>query len=86
MAHTAEHYAAVLSFAERRDFELIVRSAKDCGWLDDDSMLTAIPEDQHVTITSITHQQKYSHEYEWNSRWLYQFLHDLAHGKWKTLQ
>jgi len=77
-------YNRALSTAEQRDFELIVRSAKDSGWLEDDCTLTVEPIEHHVTIVSTIGKYSNRRDYEWTSRWLYQFLADLAHGKWKS--
>lgn len=75
-----------LSIAEQRDLELIIQSARDSGWLDEECSISVVPMDHRLAITSTAGGQVHTQVYEWNSRWLYQFLHDLAHGQWKTLQ
>lgn len=82
--YATQPLSAALSTAEQRDFELIVRSARDAGWLDDACSINAVPLECRVLITCVAGDQVRTQAYDWNSRWPYQFLHDLAHGQWRS--
>jgi len=72
-----------LSSVEQRDFQLIVDSAKQNGWIDSAGEVTAEIFDDCVMITMEVTDRKATLAYEHNERWLYRFLVDLAHGAWK---
>jgi hypothetical protein len=83
--YATRNVLVTLDAAEQHDFELIVRSAKASAWLDDSCIVTAARMEFEVIIIFAIGRHTQTHVYEWNSRWLYRFLCDLAHGHWKEL-
>ena len=73
-----------LSPIEQRDFQLIIDSAMQSGWIDPSRRVTADIFDDCVVITMEADDRKATLAYEHNERWLYRFLVDLAHGAWKS--
>lgn len=65
---------------EQRDFDLIVRSAKECGWLDETSHVAAVVMGDEIMITFTFGTQVVPWMYEHTTRWLYHLLRDLAQG------
>ena len=74
-----------LTAAEKRQFALIVHSAKGAGWIDPDEELVAARSSQEVVVSASgagARTKRYANQ----ERWLLDLLHDLAHGDWRDVR
>ena len=73
-----------LTVVEKRQFALIVRSAKSAGWIDPDDELVAARSSQDVVVSTSGAGVRTKH-YANQERWLLDLLHDLAQGAWRDV-
>lgn len=69
-----------LTPSEQRDFDVIVRSAKRYGWLDESYSATAAVFGGEVIVTFTSGSHVDSYTYTRDHSWPYRLLRDLVHG------
>lgn len=69
---------------EESAFRLIVENAMAEGWLARGDALSATPAGTEMCIQCTRGNEAKEKRYPRDSRWLYEFLRDLAHGLWKV--
>ena len=72
-----------LSAPERDEFELIVAKARSSGWIDTGQCLTAERAARVIVVRSRRAEFEREQRYSDDARWMYELLHDLAHGLWR---
>lgn len=72
-----------LTSAERREFDYIVDKARSAGWLTPAQSIEARRSNAAVLVRCARHGAVREKRYTDEDRWLYHFLHDLAHGYWR---
>ena len=73
-----------LAADESHDFDLVVSNARSMGWLSPDQQLSAVRSKSSIVVRTLATDPPKERAYEDGHRWLYQFLHDLTQGLWKT--
>jgi hypothetical protein len=75
--------AGVLSAPEQYDFDLIVANARTSGWINIEQSLTAERSASAIVVRSRFAELQCERSYSDDPRWMYELLHDLAHGLWR---
>lgn len=87
MEHTQLQLAhlppAGLTGPELQDLALISNNAKSMGWLAADETIVARRDADGIIVSVVAGASRREQRYADAGRWLYQLLHDLAHGAWK---
>lgn len=80
--HT-QQASGVLTAPEQYDFDLIVANARSSGWISDEQTLTAERSAASIIVRMNDTRDRRERCYPDGQRWMYELLHDLAHGMWK---
>jgi hypothetical protein len=67
---------------EQCEFDLIIAQARSAGWIGTDQEITAERCGTLVLVRS-PRTPRLERHYPDGQRWLFELLHDLAHGLWK---
>lgn len=71
-----------LTACERIDVDRVLLSATVVGWLRSDQQLQVVPQKEEVLVYSSGSGPSRQRSYPRTPRWIFEFLHDLAHGYW----
>lgn len=71
--------AGILTAPEQNDFDLIVANARTSGWISHEEDFTAERSAASIIVRNNGRERRYPD----GQRWMYELLHDLAHGMWK---
>jgi hypothetical protein len=72
-----------LTVHERREFDFIIANARSSGWIAVDQEIIAERSGISVSVRSRQAKAASERSYRHGQRWLFELLHDLAHGLWK---
>ena len=83
-ARPADPSPASLTSPELQDLALIVSNAKSLGWLAADETVVATRDSHGIIVSVVAGTSRREQRYADAGRWLYQLLHELAQGAWKS--
>jgi hypothetical protein len=72
-----------LTVHERREFDFVIANARSSGWIAVDQEIIAERSGTSVSVRSQRVKAASERSYRYRQRWLFELLHDLAHGLWK---
>jgi hypothetical protein len=75
--------AGALTPPEQYDFELIIANARSSGWITLEQRVTAERHASAIIVRTHLGSSERQRTYEDSQRWMYELLHDLAHGLWR---